>query len=58
LVQGKEAENFILRAIKISPNNSDTLFTSVLVHEIIGHRDEALQASRPGRYGRLFAGRH
>ena len=44
LGQSKEAEVFIARALEASPNNSDTLFTSALVYEIIGHREEALKA--------------
>jgi len=44
LDQTKEAENFIARALKASPKDSDTLFTSALVYELIGDRDQALKA--------------
>jgi serine/threonine protein kinase/tetratricopeptide (TPR) repeat protein len=40
----KDAERYISRALELSPKNSDTLFTSALVYEIIGHRDKALRA--------------
>ncbi len=39
----EDAESFISRAIGASPNDSDTLFTSALVYEIIGHREKALK---------------
>ncbi|HUK43390.1 MAG TPA: tetratricopeptide repeat protein [Candidatus Bathyarchaeia archaeon] len=44
LGQKEDAEVFIARALQVAPNNSDTLFTSALVYEIIGHRDKALSA--------------
>jgi len=39
-----DAETFIRRALAANPNNSDTLFTSALVYEIIGHREKALES--------------
>jgi len=44
LGQPAEAEQFISRALAAAPTNSDTLFTSALVYEIIGQRDRALKA--------------
>ena len=48
----QEAEEFIGRALEVAPNDSDTLFTSALVYEIIGNRDKALtelaQANKAG----------
>jgi tetratricopeptide (TPR) repeat protein len=38
------AEIFISRALAAAPHDSDTLFTSALVYEIIGNRDKALAA--------------
>jgi serine/threonine protein kinase len=40
----KEAESFINKAIELSPKDSDVLFTSALVYEIIGNRNRALEA--------------
>ncbi len=39
-----EAETYMNRALELAPNDSDTLFTSTLVYEIIGHREKALVA--------------
>jgi len=44
LGQSEAAESYIARALELSPKDSDTLFTSALVYEIIGHREKALQA--------------
>jgi tetratricopeptide (TPR) repeat protein len=44
LGQKQDAENFINRAVGVSPNDSDTLFTSALVYEIIGSREQALRS--------------
>jgi serine/threonine protein kinase/Flp pilus assembly protein TadD len=44
LGHNQDAETYIIRALALSPKNSDTLFTSVLVYELIGHREQALQA--------------
>ena len=44
LGQGDASETYIRRALRLSPNDSDTLFTSALVYEIIGRRSEALAA--------------
>jgi serine/threonine protein kinase/Flp pilus assembly protein TadD len=48
----QDAEEFIARALEVAPNDSDTLFTSALVYEIIGNRDKALteiaQANKAG----------
>ncbi len=44
LGQAADAEAFIGRALAAAPKDSDTLFTSALVYEIIGHRDKALEA--------------
>jgi serine/threonine protein kinase/Flp pilus assembly protein TadD len=40
----KDAETFINKALRLSPNDSDILFTSALVYEIIGNRNQALEA--------------
>ncbi len=40
LGQKEDAEAYIIRALKVSPSNSYTLFTEALVYEIIGHRDK------------------
>ena len=40
----KEAETFINKALRLSPTDSDVLFTSALVYEIIGNRNHALEA--------------
>ncbi len=39
-----DADLFISRALAAAPNDSDTLFTSALVYEIIGNRQKALAA--------------
>ena len=44
LGQARLAEVYITRALELGPNDSDTLFTSALVYEIIGHREKALTA--------------
>jgi tetratricopeptide (TPR) repeat protein len=44
LGQSDEAQAFLQRALAVSPNNGDTLFTSALVYEIIGHREQALKS--------------
>jgi tetratricopeptide (TPR) repeat protein len=44
LGNSQQAEEFINRALEIAPKDSDTLFTSALVYELIGHRDQALKA--------------
>jgi len=44
LGRASEAQAHINRALELSPGNSDTLFTSALVYEIIAHRAKALQA--------------
>lgn len=44
LGDSKAAEEFINRALEAAPTDSDTLFTSALVYELIGHRDQALKA--------------
>ena len=44
LGQTKDAETYISRALQLSPRNSDTLFTSAIVYEIINDREKALQA--------------
>ncbi len=44
LGQKEDAEVFIARALQLAPNNSDSLFTSALVYEIIGNREKALGA--------------
>ncbi len=44
LGQRKDAEASIARALELSPNNGDTVFTSALVYEIIGQRERALRA--------------
>jgi serine/threonine protein kinase/Flp pilus assembly protein TadD len=44
LGQPAEAEAFISRALAAAPHDSDTLFTSALVYEIIGNREKALAA--------------
>ena len=44
LGDSKQAEEFINRALQIAPKDSDTLFTSALVYELIGNRDQALKA--------------
>ena len=40
----KDAETFIGKALKLAPKDSDVLFTSALVYEIIGNRNRALEA--------------
>jgi eukaryotic-like serine/threonine-protein kinase len=40
----KDAETSITKALILSPKDSDVLFTSALVYEIIGNRNQALQA--------------
>jgi serine/threonine protein kinase/Flp pilus assembly protein TadD len=40
----EDAETSIKKAIGLSPKDSDVLFTSALVYEIIGDRDRALRA--------------
>lgn len=40
----KEAETLISQALRLSPTDSDALFTSALVYEIIGNRNRALEA--------------
>jgi serine/threonine protein kinase/regulator of sirC expression with transglutaminase-like and TPR domain len=40
----KDAERSISTALKSSPKDSDVLFTSALVYEIIGNRNRALEA--------------
>jgi serine/threonine protein kinase/Flp pilus assembly protein TadD len=40
----KDAETFIGKALRLSPKDSDVLFTSALVYEIIGNRNRALEA--------------
>jgi len=44
LGQTGAAAGYIGRALELSPSDSDTLFTSALVYEIIGHRSQALAA--------------
>ena len=44
LGQATDADNFINRALAAAPHDSDTLFTSALVYEIIGNRQKALAA--------------
>ncbi len=44
LGQSKEAESFISQALEVAPKDGDTIFTSALVYEIIGHREQALKA--------------
>jgi serine/threonine protein kinase/Flp pilus assembly protein TadD len=44
LGQAADAETFMGRALAVAPKDSDTLFTSALVYEIIGHREKALDA--------------
>lgn len=44
LGQAADADIFISRALAAAPHDSDTLFTSALVYEIIGHREKALAA--------------
>jgi Flp pilus assembly protein TadD len=44
LGHNSDAQAYITRAMDISPNNGDTLFTEALVYEIVGHRDRALTA--------------
>ena len=39
-----DAQASINRALKLSPKNSDVLFTSALVYEIIGNRNRAIEA--------------
>lgn len=40
----KDAETSISKALSLSPKDSDVLFTSALVYEIIGSRSQALEA--------------
>jgi eukaryotic-like serine/threonine-protein kinase len=40
----KDAETSISKAVNLSPKDSDVLFTSALVYEIIGNRNQALVA--------------
>jgi serine/threonine protein kinase/Tfp pilus assembly protein PilF len=40
----REAEDYIKNALALSPKDSDVLFTSALVNEIIGHRQKAVAA--------------
>jgi serine/threonine protein kinase len=40
----KDAETSISKAVNLSPKDSDVLFTSALVYEIIGNRNQALEA--------------
>jgi serine/threonine protein kinase/Flp pilus assembly protein TadD len=40
----KDAETSIRKALSLSPKDSDVLFTSALVYEIIGNRNQALEA--------------
>ena len=40
----EDAEISISKALKLSPRDSDVLFTSALVYEIIGNRNRALEA--------------
>jgi serine/threonine protein kinase/tetratricopeptide (TPR) repeat protein len=40
----KDAETSIAKALRLAPKDSDVLFTSALVHEIIGHRGKAIAA--------------
>jgi tetratricopeptide (TPR) repeat protein len=44
LVRKKDAETFIGKALSLAPKDSDVLFTSALVYEIIGNRNRALEA--------------
>jgi len=44
LGQKEDAEGYIGRSLRVAPNNSSTLFTEALVYEIIGNRNQALQA--------------
>ena len=44
LGEAAEADTFISRALAVAPHDSDTLFTSALVYEIIGNRQKALAA--------------
>jgi tetratricopeptide (TPR) repeat protein len=44
LGQKDQAAGFILRALDAAPNNSDSLFTAVLVYELTGQREKALSA--------------
>jgi len=44
LGNSQQAEEFINRALEVAPKDSDTLFTSALVYELTGHRDQALKA--------------
>jgi serine/threonine protein kinase/tetratricopeptide (TPR) repeat protein len=44
LGETKDARQYIQRSIDLSPRNSDSLFTSALVYEIIGNRARALTA--------------
>jgi tetratricopeptide (TPR) repeat protein len=39
----KDAETSISKALGLSPKDSDVLFTSALVYEIIGNRKQALE---------------
>lgn len=39
-----EASTYVSRATAIAPSDADVLFTSSLVYEIIGHRNQALEA--------------
>jgi serine/threonine-protein kinase len=44
LGQRINAEKYINNALELAPKDSYSLFTSALVYEIIGHREQALQA--------------
>ena len=44
LGNSQQAQEFISRALEVAPKDSDTLFTSALVYELIGQRDQALKA--------------
>ena len=44
LGNSQQAEEFINRALEVAPQDSDTLFTSALVYELTGHREQALKA--------------
>ncbi|HVR23061.1 MAG TPA: tetratricopeptide repeat protein [Candidatus Polarisedimenticolia bacterium] len=40
----KDAETSIAKVLRLAPKDSDVLFTSALVYEIIGHRGQAISA--------------
>ncbi len=44
LGRNRDAETFIGKALRLAPKDSDVLFTSALVYEIIGNRNRALEA--------------